>query len=168
MKGMEFALPWLELRLAGRVAGNEQTRWASALVQERTGDHYKGFRGRERGAGGGVQGGSNPLHQLLREEEREGVVQRCAQSLMSSIHLRETRGFLQQCRRSPGIPSFPDIPGDSSDDSSFLIVSALSCPKISKGGGPPSVEIREEGARDFPGAGTEKQHVIRIFILGAG
>jgi hypothetical protein len=38
-----------------------------------------------------TQGGSYPLHQELRKEIEEGVLHLKAQSLTSSIHLRETR-----------------------------------------------------------------------------
>jgi hypothetical protein len=119
-----------------------------------------------------VEGGSRrvkPVTPIIKGGgARRGGTTVCPKPNVLDAPTRDQSGFVNNADESPGVSSFPDIPGDSSDDSSFLIVSALSCPKISKGGGPPSVEIREEGARDFPGTGTEKQHVIRIFILGAG
>jgi hypothetical protein len=76
-------------------------------------------------------------------------------------------GFFNNASESFGVSSFPDTPGDSGDDCCFLVGPAPHCPKVGKAGGAAGVEVQEEETPDFPGAGTEEQHVVCIFVLGA-
>jgi hypothetical protein len=62
--------------------------------------------------------------------------------------------ILDDIIEGPGVPSLPDILGDGSVDSGFLVASALGQPEVVEVGGPPSIEIWKEKAPDFPSLGT--------------
>jgi hypothetical protein len=76
--------------------------------------------------------------------------------------------ILDDIIEGPGVPSLPDILGDGSVDSGFLVASALCQPEVGEVGGPPNVEVWKEEIPNFPSLGASQQEVVGVFILGAG
>jgi hypothetical protein len=69
---------------------------------------------------------------------------------------------------SLGVSSLPDVPGDSGDDCCFFKIPASHGPEVGEVGGSPSAGVWKEEGPDFPSTGAEQQHVVSVFILGAG
>jgi hypothetical protein len=68
----------------------------------------------------------------------------------------------------PGVSSLPDVPGDGSENCCLFVVPASHGPEVGEVRGPHSVEVWKEEVPNFPGTGAEQQHMVSIFILGAG